>query len=384
MSERRSAQLLPPANPKANYLAHKEEIDQAIHKVLERGQYILGEEVRAFEQEFAAFLSVEQAIGVASGTDALHLALRSCGVGPKDVVLTVSHTAVATVAAIELAGATPLLVDIDPGTFTMDVDHLRAAIDDHRRGGGHLKAIVPVHLYGQPADMPGIRQLAKRHNLFVIEDSAQSHGATLLGRSTGTLGDIAAFSFYPTKNLGALGDGGAVVTNNPELGSRARLLREYGWRERYVSDLPGMNTRLDELQAAVLRVKLRYLDAENSRRQQIAQLYNRLLRDTPLNLPQVREGAKHVYHQYVVRCDRRDELRAFLNEKGVATSILYPLPVHLQPAYKGRVGVARGGVPHSEHACREVLCLPMHPQFDDAEIVRVAELICRWYADRRP
>ena len=382
MSEAQPPRLLLPANPRANYLAHKEEIDRAIRRVLDGGLYILGEEVRAFEQEFAAFLSVEHTIGVGSGTDALHLALRACGVGQGDVVLTVSHTAVATVAAIELTGATPLLVDIDPATFTIDADHLRATIDDHRSKGSALKAVIPVHLYGQPADMPGITELAKRYNLRVIEDCAQSHGAAVMGRMTGTWGDVAAFSFYPTKNLGALGDGGAVVTNDPELASRARRLREYGWEERHVSHAPGMNTRLDELQAAILRVKLRYLKEENARRKQIAQLYNRILRDTPLKLPQVRDGAKHVYHQYVVRSDRRDEIRAFLTDKGVGTLILYPQPVHLQPAYKGRVLLGRGGLPSTEQVCREILCLPMHPQLGDGEVVRVAELICRWYGNR--
>jgi dTDP-4-amino-4,6-dideoxygalactose transaminase len=382
MSEARSPQLLLPANPRANYLAHKEEIDRAIQGVLDSGSYILGEEVRAFEGEFAAFLSIGHAIGAGSGTDALHLALRACGIGPGDVVLTVSHTAVATVAAIELAGATPLLVDIDPASFTVDMDRLRATIDDHRSKGSALKAVIPVHLYGQPADMPGIVELAKEHNLYVIEDCAQSHGASVMGRMTGTWGDVGAFSFYPTKNLGALGDGGAVVTNDPELASRASRLREYGWGERHVSDLPGMNTRLDELQAAILRVKLRYLDAENARREEIAELYNRILRETPLKLPQARDGAEHVYHQYVVRSDRRDELKSFLAEHGVGTLILYPQPVHLQPAYKGRVLVGRGGLPRTEQACREVLCLPMHPQLDDTEVVRVAELICRWYGSR--
>ena len=365
--------MLLPANPHANYLAHKEEIDSAVRRVLEGGWYILGEEVAAFEREFAAYLGVSDAIGVGNGTDAIHLALRACGIGVGHEVITVSHTAIATVAAIELAGATPVLVDINPGTFTMDPERLAETLVVRRTN--KLKAIVVVHLYGHPADMPAILEIARRHNLLVVEDCAQSHGALLDGRKTGTFGDVAAFSFYPTKNLGALGDGGAIATSNVEIAARARLLRQYGWRERYISELAGMNTRLDEMQASILRVKLHYLDAENTRRRQIASFYNAALLSTGLLLPQARPLASHVYHQYAVRSERRDELQAGLKQAGIGTAILYPKPAHLQPAYQGRLEAGSGGLEHSERVCREILCLPMHPQLSDKEVALVSNAL---------
>lgn len=358
--------LIPPCDPRANYRAHKNEIDAGVGAVLEGGSYILGREVAAFEQEFAAYLGVDHAVGVASGTDALHLALRACRIGPGDAVLTVSHTAVATVAAVELAGATPVLVDIDPATFTIDCNALEQAI--RQDWGVPLKAIIAVHLYGHPVDMPAVMDIAARHGLHVIEDCAQSHGASIAGRKTGSWGHIAAFSFYPTKNLGALGDGGAVVTNDSALAERVRLLREYGWRERYVSDEPGMNSRLDELQAAILRVKLRYLDGENERRRRIAEAYGRALEGTGLVLPRSGDGV-HAWHQYVIRALERDRLRAFLSDHGIGTLIHYPVPVHLQPAYRGRVRHAMLG--RTEQVVREILSLPMYPELalDQVELV---------------
>jgi dTDP-4-amino-4,6-dideoxygalactose transaminase len=372
--------LLPFADPKASYLAHKEEIDAAVCRVLEGGWYILGPEVAAFEQEFSAALGVAHTVGVGSGTEALHLALRSCGVGPGDAVFTVSHTAVATVAAIELAGATPVLVDIDPRTFTMDPNHLE---ETRREYGGAAwtglrarpKAIVPVHLYGHPAEMPAILDIARRHDLRVIEDCAQAHGAALRGRKAGTWGDVAAFSFYPTKNLGALGDGGAVVTNVPELAEQARTLREYGWRERYVSELPGMNSRLDEVQAAVLRVKLRYLEPENARRRELAQVYQKLLSATSLRLPQALGQTEHVFHLYVVRSQQRDPLKSYLQDLAISTAIHYPVPVHLQPAYQSRIVMGGSGLHETEQACREILSLPIYPQLSDEQVENVAERI---------
>jgi dTDP-4-amino-4,6-dideoxygalactose transaminase len=367
---------VPQSNPKANYLAHKDEIDAAIARVLESGRYILGEEVAAFENEFAAYIGVRYGIGVGSGTEALHLALRVLGIGPGDEVITVSHTAVATIAAIELCGATPVLVDIDPHTYTIDPESIKSAITKH------TKAIIPVHLYGNPADMDAILSIAHRHGLYVIEDCAQAHGAIYKGRKVGAWGDIGAFSFYPTKNLGALGDGGMVVTNDPQLAERARLLREYGWRQRYISEMPGWNTRLDELQAAVLRVKLRYLDEENTKRQEIAGLYNKLLADTPLCLPQVQRDAKHVYHQYVVRAACRDELHQYLRSIGIATLIHYPVPVHLQPAYRGRLGDV-GSLPQTERITREILSLPMFAELSIEQVYMVAEAIIAWYQDSK-
>jgi dTDP-4-amino-4,6-dideoxygalactose transaminase len=379
----RTSTFLLPTNPLAFYLAHKDEIDAAVAKVLNGGWYILGEETDAFEQEFAHYLGARYASGVASGTDALQLALRASGIGPGDAVATVSHTAVATVAAIELAGAAPVLVDVDPVTFTMDPNRLEDTIKKHHAdqrpsANSRLKAIIPVHLYGQPADMPAIMEIARRYDMYVIEDCAQSHGASVRGLKTGLWGNLATFSFYPTKNLGAFGDGGAVVTNDAGLAERVRLLREFGWRERYISELAGMNTRLDELQSAILRVKLNYLDRENARRQELARVYNALLSATALILPQVRPDSDHVYHQYVVRSERRDDLRTFLKENSVGSLIHYPSPVHLQPAYQGRVDIGSGGLKQTERACREVLSLPMYPQMTDEQAQRVSELILNW------
>jgi dTDP-4-amino-4,6-dideoxygalactose transaminase len=407
---------IPQTDPKANYLAHRSEIDSAIEQVLTGGRYILGEQVRAFEREFAAYLGTTHAIGVGSGTDALHLALRACGIGPGDRVFTVSHTAVATVAAIELTGATPVLIDIDPATFTMDANRLEEAVQTHfarrrptadgsgeRAVGGRRSAVIPVHLYGQPADMAAILELARRYDLWVIEDCAQAHGAVVSrqssvvsdqpsvvsrrssvvsdrpsavgGQRVGTLGDIAAFSFYPTKNLGALGDGGAIATSDVALAERVRLLREYGWKERYVSHIAGLNTRLDELQAAILRVKLRYLDEENARRRGLAAEYDRLLGSSGVRTPAVRPHVQHVYHQYVIRAERRDALQAALREQGIGTLIHYPVPVHQQPAYAGRVPLGGGALPHTEHAAKAILSLPMFPELTVEQVAAVAEAI---------
>ncbi len=362
-------------NPKANYLAHKEEIDAAVARVFESGRYILGQEVEAFEREFAAYLGVGQAIGVANGTDAIQLALRACDVGQGDLVFTVSHTAVATVAAIELCGAIPVFVDIDPITFTMEPDDLERAIGE--RSDAPMKAIVPVHIYGHPVPLPAILDIAKRHNLRVVEDCAQSHGATLDGKKTGTWGDLSAFSFYPTKNLGALGDGGMVATDDAELARRVRSLREYGWQQRYVSQTPGLNSRLDELQAAILRVKLRYLDAENDDRRQLAHMYTSLLGESGLMLPQERTGAAHVYHQYVVRTAERDGLKEYLRDHGIGTLIHYPVPVHVQPAYADR-GLWDRALPQTETAATEILSLPMYPELGGDCVRAVASCITEW------
>jgi dTDP-4-amino-4,6-dideoxygalactose transaminase len=367
---------IPQTNPRADYLAHKQEIDTAFAGVLETGSYILGQQVAAFEQEFSAYLGVAHAVGVGNGTDALHLALRACGVGQGDAVVTVSHTAVATVAAIELVGAEPILVDIDLVTLTIDPNRLEAAITNSH--GPRVKAVIPVHLYGQPADLPAILEIAKKYDLYVIEDCAQSHGASWGGRKTGAWGHLATFSFYPTKNLGALGDGGAIVTNDAGLADKSRLLREYGWRNRYVSLLPGLNSRLDELQAAVLRVKLRYLDGANARRQALARLYdNNLQAQTSFQTPSCGKGV-HVYHQYVVQSPERDALRSYLQTNDIATLIHYPVPVHLQPAYKDRVAVGMGGLSRSEEACQKVLSLPMYPQLADHQALEVCEMLKRW------
>jgi dTDP-4-amino-4,6-dideoxygalactose transaminase len=359
---------IPQTDPKSAYVAYRQAIDAAVARVLASGWYILGQEVAAFEREFAAYIGRRHGIGVANGTDAVVLALRAIGVGPEDYVVTVSHTAVATVAAVELAGAKPLLIDIDPATYTMDAAELARIL---AAPPGRIAAILPVHLYGQAAALDAIMPLARRYGVPVIEDCAQCHGAMHAGRRTGSIGDIAAFSFYPTKNLGALGDGGIVVTEDDGIAERLRALREYGWRERYVSDSLGMNSRLDEMQAAILRVKLAGLDVDNARRAAIADAYDKGLSGLPLVLPARRAGASHVFHQYVVRSPDRDRLRDTLKQRGIGTNIHYPVPVHRQPAYQNRVALGPSGLVESERAACDVLSLPMYPQLGDGEVARV-------------
>ena len=374
--------LVAAANPKSNYLAHKEEIDSAVLKALEGGAYILGDEVARFESAFAEYIGATATIGVGSGTDAIQLALRACGIGAGDVVITVSHTAVATVAAIELVSATPLLVDIEPAGFTIDPQQVEDAIrgfHSYDQGGKQIKAIIPVHLYGQPCDMKSLVEIARRFDLRIIEDCSQSHGAMIGEQRTGAFGDMATFSFYPTKNLAAIGDGGAVVTNNHVLADRARCLRQYGWRQHYVSDLVGgMNTRLDTLQAAILNVKLGHLEDENCRRRQIAARYHNDLAPADVVLPQARAGQRHVYHQYVIRTQKRDILRDYLFSKSIGTLIHYPAAVHQQPAYRSRVMIGDAGLPETEKVCQEILSLPVHPQLSEDQVRLVSEAILQW------
>jgi len=375
----RKSGKIQPVDLRAGYLAHKSRIDKAVGRVLDSGWYILGGEVARFEKEYAGYLGACHAIGVASGTDALVLALRACSVGPGDKVLTVSHTAVATVAAIEICGARPVLVDIEPSGYTLDPERLEEALQSGRAGEG-AKAVIVVHLYGHPADVGRILPIARRHGLSVVEDCAQAHGASVDGQLVGTLGDVAAFSFYPTKNLGALGDGGAVVTSSAELAERVGLLRQYGWRERYVSEISGYNSRLDELQAAVLSARLEELDRDNEQRRRLAEAYRGGLDDLGLELPGERRGARHVYHQFVVRCRQRDKLRAHLGEMGIGTLVHYPVPVHLQPAYRDRIGCA-GSLARSEAAAQQVLSLPLYPQLEPEAVSDVCAAIRAWYED---
>lgn len=364
--------MIPQSNPKASYLAHQAGIDAAISRVLQSGWYILGEEVAAFEREFAAAFGASWAVGVANGTDAVELALRACGVSAGDAVLTVSHTAVATVAAIARMGAHPIFVDIDPNRYTMSPESLRTVLDT--LPGSAAKAIVIVHLYGQPADMPGLLALARARGLPVVEDCAQAHGAMLLGRPVGTWGDVGCFSFYPTKNLGALGDGGAVIGLDKSRGEEVRLLREYGWRTRYVSEGFGLNSRLDELQAAILRTKLPCLKEENARRQAIAQQYDMALAGYPLKRPHGFENCDQVFHQYVVSVDERDTVREALRAKGVGTLVHYPLAVHQQPAYADPA-LCPLALPHTELAVGRILSLPMYPELSDEQVASVGEAL---------
>jgi dTDP-4-amino-4,6-dideoxygalactose transaminase len=358
-------------DPGAFYRAHSADIDAAVARVLASGWYILGREVAAFERDFAAAIGAPHGIGVANGTDALVLALRGLGIQPGDKVAAVSHTAVATVAAIELAGGVPVLIDIDEASYTLDPAALEAAFELHPT----IKAVVAVHLYGQAADLERIEPIVRKHGAWLIEDCAQCHGAMLDGRKLGSIGDAAAFSFYPTKNLGALGDGGFVCAKDASVAERIRSLREYGWKSRYVSDIAGMNSRLDELQAAILSARLPHLAAENNRRRDIAAAYNQGLAGTGLVLPSVRAGATHVYHQYVVRHPDRDGLQGRMKAEGVGCNIHYPVPVHLQPAYRDRITIGPAGLARTEAAGRSVLSLPMYPQLDDASVARVIETV---------
>lgn len=359
--------FVPQATPLAAYQELRTEIDAAIVRVLNGGHYVLGPEVTAFEQEFARFLGVQHALGLASGTDAIHLGLRALGVGPGDEVVTTPHTAVATVAAIEQCGAVPVFADIDPDTFTMDPKAVERVLTVRTR------ALVPVHLFGHPVDLQPLLELAAARSLLVLEDCAQAHGARYRDKMVGGFGHAAAFSFYPTKNLGAIGDGGMLVSNDAAVCERARSLREYGWKERYVSAAPGFNSRLDELQAAVLRVKLGHLVQANERRRALARTYSEALGSCVVT-PKERAESHHVFHLYVVRHARRDALRSFLKDHGVGTAVHYPVPVHMQPAYRGRLADA-GACPHAELAASEILSLPLYPQLEPATARKIAALI---------
>lgn len=363
-----SAALIPVANPLAQYLTHEPAIKEAIERVLAGGWYIMGPEVAAFEREFAAYCGAAHCVGLASGTDALLLALKSSGVGSGDEVITVSQTAVATVAAIELAGAIPVFCDIEPVRRCMDPDCIEPLINSR------TKAIVPVHLYGHPTDMARISVIAGKYGLKVIEDCAQAHGAMIGSRKVGTFGDAAAFSFYPTKNLGAIGDGGALVTNSADMAEQARLLRQYGWKERYVSHLSGMNSRLDELQAAILRVKLPCLDADNQKRRNIAAAYDAVLNHNCFSGPLQQLGTTHVMHLYVVECMKdRNELIELAKKVGVATAIHYPQPVHRQPAYQRYLRPGQQ-LPVTDRLAASILSLPIYPELSEAQI----NTVCRY------
>lgn len=372
---------IPVMDLRGHYLAIQQEIDAATLRVLASGWYILGREVAAFEEEFAAYVSSDGAavgcVGVNSGTDALQLALRALEIGPGDEVITVAHSAVATAAAISLSGATPVFVDIDPATYTLDPAHLAAAITPR------TKAIIPVHIYGHPAQMDAILAVARDAGLRVVEDCAQAHGACYAGQPVGALGDFGCFSFYPTKNLGALGDGGAVVSRDPDLVQRVRYLREYGWtpQARYVSQMQGMNSRLDELQAAILRAKLPHLDAWNAARRALAHRYADLL--PPGLAPIARPWAHHVYHLYVVRIPQRDAVRTALQAQGIGTAIHYPMPIHLQPAYR-QAGVPPVRLPVTEQAAAEILSLPMYPHLTPAQVEQVAATLTAELARTSP
>ena len=367
---------VPQADLGAAYRAQKEAIDAAVARVLASGWYILGQEGAAFEAEYATWLSAGDApamhaVGCANGTDAIALVLRGLGIGPGCTVATVSHTAVATVAAIEMAGATPLLIDIDPRTFCMDPAELAEVIRNPPPGLPPIRAVIPVHIYGHACDMDAILAACRPAGIAVIEDVAQAHGARLNGRMLGTIGDAAAFSLYPTKNLGALGDAGITATPDEALARRMAAIRQYGWHRRYVSDEVGVNTRLDEMQAAILRVRLPLLDAGNARRRAVAAAYDAALADAPYAAPHRAPGVEHVFHQYVLRAPDREGLMQRLRVQGIATAIHYPVPVHEQGAYAGRTPTGPAACRETTRAAAEVMSLPIFPEITDTQVEKV-------------
>ncbi len=355
---------------KAQYRSIKPEIDAAIGRVLESCQFVLGAEVAGFEQEFAAYCGTSECIALNSGTSALHLALLAAGVGAGDEVITVPFTFVASVAAILYAGARPVLVDIDPRSFNMDPKAIEAAITPR------TKAIMPVHLYGQPADMDPIMEIARRHKLVVIEDAAQAHGAKYKGRPVGSIGDMGCFSFYPGKNLGAYGEGGAVTTSNREYAHTIRMLRDWGQDRKYHHLLRGYNYRMEGFQGAILRVKLRHLEKWTEARRAVVAKYNELLADAGVVRPQEMSWARHVYHVYTLRSEDRNMLQQTLTEAGIQTGIHYPVPVHMQTAYSD-LGYGQGAFPQSEKAAAEVLSLPLFPEMTDQQIQTVSQAVSR-------
>ncbi len=358
---------------KQQYAGIKHEILAAVAKVFDSAQFVLGKEVVAFEEEFAVFCGVEHAIAVNSGTSALHLALVAAGVGPGDEVITVPCTFVATVAAIVYAGATPVFVDVDPVTYTIDPAQIEAAMTSH------TKAILPVHLYGNPADMDPILEIAGRHGLMVIEDAAQAHGAEYKGRRCGSMGDLGCFSFYPGKNLGAYGEGGIVTTNDFEFARKIRMLRDWGAERKYEHVLKGFNYRMEGVQGGILRVKLRYLEQWTEARRAIAAAYQRVLSHSGLTLPTELSGNRHVYHIYAILTTHRQELMNVLKARGVQTGIHYPYPVHLLPAYSD-LNYSAGEFPVSERVAAQELSLPMFPELTEAQVEEVGDAVAEFNA----
>ncbi|MBL7951191.1 MAG: DegT/DnrJ/EryC1/StrS family aminotransferase [Flavobacteriales bacterium] len=362
------------ADPRAGYLQLKQEIDAAIQGVLDGPVYILGETVSRFEAAFAAYIGAGYGVGVNNGTDAIHLALRGLGIGPGDEVITVSHTAVATVAAVVMAGATPVLADVDPATYTISPGAAAELIT------ARTKAIIAVHLYGHPADLNALGALCERRGLKLVEDCAQAHGARYHGRRVGSFGHVSTFSFYPTKNLGAIGDGGMMLTSDPELARRLRLLRQYGWDTPQNSLIQGWNSRLDPMQAAILEVKLKHLDAHTARRRELARAYTSAFADLPFACPLEADGREHVHHLYVIRVPQRavrDALRTHLLNANIHAGIHYPHPVHQQPAYEGHLRT--GDMSVTEDAAVTVLSLPLYPELSDADQQRVIQTVRAYF-----
>jgi dTDP-4-amino-4,6-dideoxygalactose transaminase len=365
--------MIPFSDPSASYQAHKSEIDQAINRVLDSGWYILGSEVDGFEKEFASFHGKDfHAVGVANGTDAIALCLRGLGLGIGNEVITPSHTAVATVAGIEQAGCTPVFADIDPNTRCLSPKSIE------ERVGTNTQAIMPVHIYGQPADMHRILKIAKTHNLAVVEDCSQAHGAEIQGKKVGTFADFSAYSCYPTKNLGGTGDGGVILCRSKEFSEKIKSLRQYGWNEERESIIPGFNSRLDELQAAILRVKLKHLADDNAKRRAIALRYNEGFKDLPITLPALGASELHAMHLYVIECDRRDELMEYLRSHQIGASLHYPLAVHQHAAYKNRIN-GWDNLPFTHRFYQRNLTLPMFPELSDEKVDRTVSIVTSFF-----
>jgi len=375
--------MVPFIDLKRQYKRIKEEILSATQRVYEKGRFILGEEVSAFEKEFSHYCGVRYGVGVGSGTDALYLALKVAGIGEGDEVVTVANSFVATALAISFTGAKPLFVDIDPKTYTMDPNHLELLLKRQKAkdSGRKIKAILPVHLYGHPAEMDSIMEIADRYDLIVIEDACQAHGAKYGKKKVGSFGAMGCFSFYPTKNLGGYGDGGMVVTDHKKYDQNLRLLRCYGERKKYEHILKGHNSRLDEIQAAILRVKLKYLDQWNKERRGKARLYTKMLSSLGVVCPSEKKGVRHVFHLYTIKTRKRDSLQAFLKKRGIETLIHYPIPIPLQKAYR-ELGYRRRDFPLTNQWSRKILSLPFFPEMKDSEIEEVTEGI-RCFMERR-
>ncbi len=359
---------IPLVDLKTQYKSIKWEIDQAIAKIFTHTNFIMGEEVEKFEWKFAKWLRIKYCIGVSSGTDAIHLALIALGIKPGDEIITTPHTFTATVEPVIWLGAKPVFVDIDPKTYTINPNLLEKVITKK------TKVIIPVHLYGHPADMDPIIKIAKKYNLKILEDAAQAHGTEYKGKKVGTLGDAAIFSFFPGKNLGAYGDAGAVVTNSQTIAQKIKLLRNHGRTEKYIHQQVGYGDRIDTLQAAILLIKLKYLKKWNLARRKIASMYNKLLADTNIITPYEAKYAKAVYHLYVIRIKNRDKILNRLRQKGIGSGIHYPLPLHLQPAYKF-LGYKKGDFPESEKAAAEILSLPMYPELSSKQISYITKIL---------
>jgi dTDP-4-amino-4,6-dideoxygalactose transaminase len=368
--------VIPVSDPYSSYKSHRHEVNETIRRVLDSGFYILGKEVDSFEKEFASFHGKNfHAVGVANGTDAIALCLRGLGLGLDDEVITPSHTAVATVAGIELAGCTPVFADIDPNTRCIDTKSIE------KRLGSNTRAIMPVHIYGQPAEMYKILEIARAHKLAVVEDCSQAHGAEIDGQKVGTFADISVYSCYPTKNLGALGDGGVILCRSQKFAEKIKSLRQYGWNEARESIIPGFNSRLDEMQAAILRVKLQHLADDNAKRRAIALRYNQAFQDLPITLPAFSEKELHAMHLYVIEYDRRNELMRYLRSHQIGASLHYPKAVHHHAAYETRI---RGGnnLPFTDLFYQRNLTLPMYPELSNDAVEYIISTVQNWFREK--